>query len=77
MTRIRRRSWTIDQKHTFIAEIIARTSAGDSFSHVARDLGLHESTLRQWVRKLSPTADVRSRPRVPGLHARQFAFGVP
>ena len=54
MTRIRRRSWTLDQKQTFVAEIIDRTGAGESFSQVARDLGLHESTLRQWVRKLSP-----------------------
>lgn len=51
MTRRRRRSWTVDQKQSLVAEIIDRTCAGESFSQAAR---VHESTPRQWVRKLSP-----------------------
>lgn len=54
MTSRHRRSWPLDQKRSLVTELAERTASGESFAEVARDLGIHQSTLRQWVAKLEP-----------------------
>ena len=54
MTSRHRRSWTLDQKRSLVTELAERTASCESLADEARYLGIHQSTLRQWVAKLEP-----------------------
>lgn len=43
-----------DPSAEVVTELAERNASGESFAEVARDLGIHQSTLRQWVAKLEP-----------------------
>jgi transposase-like protein len=50
MTRRPRRSWTEDQRATIVADLQRRMLRGQSLAAASRELGIHQSTLRQWLR---------------------------
>jgi len=49
MTKRRRRSWSPEEKSAIAAEARRRASRGQPLDAVARELGLHPSTLRLWL----------------------------
>ena len=54
MTRTRR-SWTLDEKRRIATDVRRRLAAGERWASIGRDLRIHDSTLRAWLR-LEPQA---------------------
>ncbi len=53
-----RRTWTPAEKAALTAQLRRRTAAGESFAEVARSLGIHQSTLRLWLRLQPDSAGI-------------------
>ena len=56
MTRRPRRSWTPEQKQKILADARRRLADGESLRQAAKQLDLHETTLRQWLERASTGA---------------------